>query len=47
MNHRKHSASLVDVTGHLNSLNKELQGKDKLITDLSDNIKAFSVKIQL
>jgi hypothetical protein len=25
-------AFLVDVTGHLNSHNRELQGKDKLIT---------------
>jgi hypothetical protein len=27
-------AFLVDVTGHLNNLNKELQGKGKLITDI-------------
>jgi hypothetical protein len=36
---------LVDVTGHLNYLNKELQGKDKLITDMYDNIKVFRVKL--
>jgi hypothetical protein len=34
-------AFLVDVTGHLNNLNKELQGKDKLITDMYNNIMAF------
>jgi hypothetical protein len=27
-------AFFVDVTGHLNTLNKELQGKDKLITEI-------------
>jgi hypothetical protein len=37
---------LVDVTGHLN-LNRELQGKDTLITDMYNNIKAFRVKLQL
>jgi hypothetical protein len=40
-------AFLVDVTGHLNKLNKELQGKDKLTTDMNVNIKAFKVKLQL
>jgi hypothetical protein len=40
-------AFLVDVTGHLNNLNKELQGKDKLITDMYNNIKAFRVKLRL
>jgi hypothetical protein len=35
----------MDVTGHLNtnSFNKELQGKDKLITEMFDSIKAFKV----
>jgi hypothetical protein len=37
----------VDVTDHLNNLNKELQGKDKLITDMYNNIKAFRVKLRL
>jgi hypothetical protein len=37
----------VDVTGHLNTLNKELQGKDKLITEMFDSIKAFKVKLRL
>jgi hypothetical protein len=40
-------AFLVDVTGHLNNLNKELHGKDKLITDMYNNIKAFRVKLRL
>jgi hypothetical protein len=37
----------VDGTGHLNTLNKELQGKDKPITEMLDSIKAFIVKLQL
>jgi hypothetical protein len=41
------SAFFVDVTGHLNTLNKELQGKDKLITEMFDSIKAFKVKLRL
>jgi hypothetical protein len=36
-------AFFVDVTGHLNNPNKELQGKDKL----SISIKAFKVKLRL
>jgi hypothetical protein len=40
-------AFLVDVTGHLNKFNKELQGKDKLISDMNVNIKAFKVKLRL
>jgi hypothetical protein len=40
-------AFLVDVTGNLNNVNKELQGKDKLITDMCNNIKAFRVKLRL
>jgi hypothetical protein len=31
----------------LNNLNKKLQGKDKLITDTHNNIKAFRVKLRL
>jgi hypothetical protein len=38
---------LVDVTDYLNNLNKELQGKDKLITDMYNNIKAFRFKFRL
>jgi hypothetical protein len=41
------SIILVDVTGNLNKLNKDLQGKNKLITDVYDNIKAFKVKLWL
>jgi hypothetical protein len=40
-------AFFMDVTGHLNTLNKELQGKDKLITEMFDSIKAFKVKLRL
>jgi hypothetical protein len=40
-------AFLVDVTGHLNNLNKELQGKDKIITDMHNSIKAFRFKLIL
>jgi hypothetical protein len=40
-------AFLVDVTGHLKNLNRELQGKYKLITNMYDNIKAFKVKLRL
>jgi hypothetical protein len=40
-------AFLVDVTGRLNNVNKELQGKDKLITDMYNDIKAFRVKRRL
>jgi hypothetical protein len=36
-------AFLVDVTGHL-YLNKELRGKDKLISNMFDNMKAFKAK---
>jgi hypothetical protein len=40
-------AFLVDMTRHLNNLNKELQGKGKLITDMYNGIKAFRVKLRL
>jgi hypothetical protein len=35
----------MDVTDHLNmnSFNEELQGKDKLITEMFDSIRAFKV----
>lgn len=36
-------ASLVDVTEHLNTLNKNLQGKDQLIPQLHTHMKAFCV----
>jgi hypothetical protein len=37
----------MGVTGHLYNLDKELQDKDKVITDMSDDIKAFKVKFKL
>jgi hypothetical protein len=40
-------AFLVFVTRHLNSLNKELHGKYKLITEMYDNIKAFKDTLPL
>jgi hypothetical protein len=40
-------AFLEDVTGHLNNLNKELQGKYNLITVMYNNIKAFRFKLRL
>jgi hypothetical protein len=40
-------AFLVDVTGQLNNHNKALHSKDKLITDMYNNIKAFRVKLRL
>jgi hypothetical protein len=40
-------AFLVDETGNLNNLNKELQGKDKLIADKYNNIKVFKVNLRL
>jgi hypothetical protein len=38
---------LVDMTGHLNSQNKELEDKVKLITGMPDTINMFKVKFQL
>jgi hypothetical protein len=40
-------AFFADVTGHLDTLNKVLQGKDKFITEMFDSIKAFKVKFRL
>ena len=40
-------AFLVDITSHLNSLNARLQGKDKLFTNLCDDISAFKMKLHL
>jgi hypothetical protein len=37
----------VDVTGYLNILKKDLQGKDKLTGDMADNVKAFKVNLRL
>jgi hypothetical protein len=38
-------AFLVDVTGHLNNLNREQQGEVKVIVVMYDSIKAFKVKL--
>ena len=40
-------AFLTDLTGHLNSLNNRLQGRDQLVTHLYDHIKSFVVKLTL
>jgi hypothetical protein len=38
---------LVDVTAYLNSLDTEFKSKGKLLTEMSDNVKAFKVKLRL
>ncbi|XP_035500193.1 general transcription factor II-I repeat domain-containing protein 2-like [Scophthalmus maximus] len=40
-------AFLADVTAHLNVLNLHLQGRDRIITDMYDTVKAFKVKLLL
>lgn len=40
-------AFLVDITSQLNALNVNLQGNEKLFTNLCDNIAAFKMKLQL
>ncbi len=40
-------AFLVDLTSHLNALNKSLQGKDQLISEMYAHLKSFSVKLRL
>ena len=40
-------AFLVDITTHLNELNTKLQGKNQLVTQLYENIKAFQLKLRL
>lgn len=40
-------AFLLVGTGHLNNLNKQLQRKGGLITDIYDSIMAFEVKLRL
>jgi hypothetical protein len=40
-------AFLTDITEHLNFLNKELQGPNKLITDMYESINVFKVKLDL
>ena len=36
---------VVNLTAQLNALNKELRGRDKLITEMSDTIEAFKFKL--
>lgn len=40
-------AFLVDLIGHLNTLNKSLQGKDQLVPQLNAHMKAFRAKLCL
>ncbi|KAL7859442.1 hypothetical protein SRHO_G00145890 [Serrasalmus rhombeus] len=40
-------AFLADITAHLNALNLQLQGRDRMITDMYDAMKAFQVKLLL
>ncbi|KAI3359992.1 hypothetical protein L3Q82_014321 [Scortum barcoo] len=40
-------AFLVDLTHHLNTLNKSLQGKEQLVPHLYAHLKAFCVKLRL
>ena len=40
-------AFLVDLTHHLNTLNKSLQGKEQLVPHLYAHMKAFCVKLRL
>jgi hypothetical protein len=38
---------MVDTTKHLNELNLNLQGKNKLVISIHNNIKAFKTKLWL
>uniref|UniRef100_A0AAR2IK74 SPIN-DOC-like zinc-finger domain-containing protein n=1 Tax=Pygocentrus nattereri TaxID=42514 RepID=A0AAR2IK74_PYGNA len=40
-------AFLADITAHLNALNLQLQGCDRMITDMYDAVKVFQVKLLL
>ena len=40
-------AFLVDIFKHLNNLNKQLQGRNKIIADLRTQVKAFDAKLLL
>ena len=40
-------AFMVDVTQHLNNLNKVLQGRKRLVTQYYDTIRAFKLKLPL
>jgi hypothetical protein len=43
----KDLAFLVDITAHLNMLNLQLQGKNKVITNMYDSINSFTIKLRL
>ena len=43
----KDLAFMVDITDHLNHLNIQMQGKNKLVTEFYDLIRAFEIKLQL
>ena len=38
---------LTDINGHLNILNKQLQGEDKIVCDMISHITAFESKLKL
>ena len=38
---------MVDITQQLNSLNKMLQGRKRLVTQYYDTIRAFNLKLSL
>ena len=40
-------AFLVDITTHLNELNTKIQGKNQIVTQLYEHIKAFRLKLRL
>lgn len=40
-------AFMVDITEHLNNLNKMLQGRKKIVTQYYDSIRAFKLKLTL
>lgn len=40
-------AFMVDVTEHLNNLNKQLQGRNKVVTQYYDSTRSFKLKLLL